>query len=292
MTAEASTQASTQSGVRINRRHVIVLSLAVGATHIAHRNIGRVAEMAPHSERTGPQPNIDRAMVQRIKSISNIFEVGAPRPDFGYIEDLGDGRGYTITQYGFVTNELEAGWIIERYTELAAVNSLTPFLAQLPPKASGTDSAKLTGFAKAWGRELARGPFLQQACDEVADRLYFNPAMEAADTLGVTLPVGRLIFYDTILQHGGGEDPDSFGAISERAQKAVGSPKEGREVEFLHAFLKMRRHVLAEPANRETADVWRQSVGRVDVLSDLLAHNPGLEPPVLVTSAHFNAEVS
>ncbi|WP_158412853.1 chitosanase [Hyphomicrobium nitrativorans] len=248
--------------------------------------------MAPHSERTGLKPHLDTAMVQRIKSISNIFEVGAPRADFGYIEDLGDGRGYTITQYGFVTNELETGWIIERYTDLAAANSLTPFLAQLPPKASGTDSAKLAGFAKAWGRELARGPFLQQACDEVADRLYFNPAMEAARTLGVTLPVGRLILYDTILQHGGGEDPDSFGAILERARKTVAAHEEDGEVEFLNAFLKVRRRVLADPANSETADVWRQSVGRVDALSGLLAHNPGLEPPVLVMSDDFNAEVA
>src|SRR5690606_8824729 len=131
---------------------------------------------------------------------------------------------------------LETGWIIERYTELASANSLTPFLAQLPPRAAGTDSTKLAGFAKAWGRELARGPFLQQACDEVADRLYFNPAMEAADGLGITLPAGRLIFYDTILQHGGGDDPDSFGAISEQAQTSVGWPNHGSEVGFLYSF--------------------------------------------------------
>lgn len=248
--------------------------------------------MAPHSDHTGHQPNLDAAMVQRIKSISNIFEVGAPRPDFGYIEDLGDGRGYTITQYGFVTNELEAGWIVERYTELAGANSLTPFLAQLPPKASGTDTEKLAGFAKAWSRELARGPFLQQTCEEVANRLYFNPAMDAAEALGVTLPVGQLIFYDTILQHGGGDDPDSFGAISKRAQKAAGSPRDGEETEFLHSFLKVRRQVLTNPANSETADVWRQSVGRVDALAGLLARNPGLEPPVSVISDDFNAEVA
>lgn len=248
--------------------------------------------MTPHSENAGRQQHSDAEMIQRIKSISNIFEVGAPRPDFGYIEDLGDGRGYTITQYGFVTNELEAGWIIERYTELASDNSLTPFLPLLPPNASGTDSRTLTGFADAWARELARGPFLQQACEEIADRLYFNPAMEAADAIGVALPVGRLIFYDTILQHGGGEDPDSFGAISARAQKAVGLPKDGAEVDFLGMFLRVRRDVLANPANSETADVWRQSVGRVDALSGLLANNPRLEPPVFVTSNDFNAEVS
>ncbi|HRO48542.1 MAG TPA: chitosanase [Hyphomicrobium sp.] len=248
--------------------------------------------MTPHPENVGRQQHPDADMIQRIKSISNIFEVGAPRPDFGYIEDLGDGRGYTITQYGFVTNEPEAGWIIERYTELASTNSLTPFLPLLPPNASGTDSAKLAGFARAWRRELARGPLLEQACDETADRLYFNPAMEAADTIGITLPVGRLIFYDTILQHGGGDDPDSFGAISARAQKAVGSPKDGTEEEFLRMFLKVRRDVLANPANSETAEVWRQSVGRVDALSDLLAHNAGLVPPVFVKSDDFDAEVS
>lgn len=231
-------------------------------------------------------------MIQRIKSITNIFEVGGPYPDFGYVEDLGDGRGFTLTQYGFVTNELEAGWIIERYTELAAANSLTPFLPALPPNDQGTDPAKLAGLPEAWRQELARGPELEQACEEIADRLYFNPAMVAAETIGVTLPVGRLIFYDTMLQHGGGDDPDSFGAITERARTATATPKDGSESRFLRAFLNVRRSVLSNPANAETADVWRQSVDRVEALSGLLENNPGLEPPILVASKDFNAKVS
>ena len=290
--ADASARNHGTANIRLDRRRALLLSLGLLAAYSAYRNVGRFEDMAQRSEHLGPRSSVDAAMIQRIKSITNIFEVGGPHPDFGYVEDLGDGRGFTLTQYGFVTNELEAGWIIERYTELAAANSLTPYLPALPPNDHGTDSTKLVGLPDAWREELARGPELEQACEEIADRLYFNPAMEAADDIGVTLPVGRLIFYDTILQHGGGDDPDSFGAITERARSATAMPKDGSETGFLRAFLNVRRNVLSNPANAETADVWRQSVDRVEALFGLLENNPGLEPPILVASKDFNAKVS
>lgn len=292
MVADASARNQGMAGgVHLNRRRLLLLSLGLLATSPAYRTVGRAEEVIPPSN-IRHRLHIDAAMIQRIKSITNVFEVGSAHPDFGYIEDLGDGRGFTLTQYGFVTNELEARWIIERYTQLAAANSLTPFLAALPPNDHGTDSTKLVGLPDAWRQELARGPELKQACEEVADRLYFNPAMEAADIIGVTLPVGRLIFYDTILQHGGGNDPDSFGAITKRARTAIGTPKGGSESGFLSAFLSVRRNVLSDPANTETAEVWRKSVDRVEALSGLLENNPGLKPPVLVASKDYNAKVS
>src|SRR5262245_56682149 len=42
-------------------------------------------------------------LMRRIKAISNVFEVGRAEPDYAYVENLGDGRGFTVTQYGFCT---------------------------------------------------------------------------------------------------------------------------------------------------------------------------------------------
>jgi chitosanase len=175
---------------------------------------------------------------------------------------------------------------------LAPATQLTRYLPFLPPHGSGTDMKQLAGLEDAWRKELRHGNTLIQACDEVADRLYYAPAMKAADKTGIASPVGRLIFYDTILQHGEGDDPDSFGAILARTAKAVGLPKDAGEPAYLARFLSERRSVLMDPANEDTAETWRQSVSRVEALENLLRHNPNLATPILVSSVDVNMEVS
>ncbi|OYW53274.1 MAG: hypothetical protein B7Y80_08175 [Hyphomicrobium sp. 32-62-53] len=236
----------------------------------------------------------EMALLRRVKAISNVFEVGGVTPDYSYLEDLGDGRGLTLTQYGLVTNELEVGWVIESHRGRRPDTQLARFLTVLPPLGSGADPQELAGFADIWRAEMADGPSLRAACDEVADRLYLEPALAAAVDAGVTSPVGVLIFYDTILQHGGGDDPDSFGAILTRSQAGDGlggaAPRD--EADLLARFLAVRRAVLLSPHNPETAEVWRRSVTRVDALETLLARNPALRPPVIVANSEIRVRVS
>jgi chitosanase len=235
----------------------------------------------------------DTALARRVKAISNVFEVGRVTPDYSYVEDLGDGRGLTLTQYGLVTNELEVGWVIQKHQTRRPDTKLARFLPALPPHGPGTDAPALDGFADIWRAEIADGPSLRAACDEVADSLYFEPALAAAQIAGVTTPVGVLIFYDTYLQHGGGDDPDSFGAILSRSRSGGdGDVSAARKNEFLKRFLAVRRSVLMDPHNRETAEVWRRSVTRVDALETLLQRNPALRPPVIVANSEIRVRVS
>lgn len=235
----------------------------------------------------------DKALARRVKAISNVFEVGKVTPDYSYVEDLGDGRGLTLTQYGLVTNELEVGWVIKKHQSRRPDTKLARFLPVLPPHGAGTDALALDGFADIWRAEITEGSSLRAACDEVADHLYFEPALAAAERAGVTTPVGVLIFYDTYLQHGGGDDPDSFGAILAPAQSA-GTIDEGvsPETDFLRRFLTVRRSVLMDPHNAETAEVWRRSATRVDALETLLQRNPSLRPPVIVANSEIRVRVS
>jgi chitosanase len=245
--------------------------------------------MSPSRTRTPA----DKALARRVKAISNVFEVGKVTPDYSYVEDLGDGRGLTLTQYGLVTNELEVGWVIQKHQNRRPDTKLARFLPALPPHGAGTDALALSGFADIWRVEIAEGSSLREACDEVADNLYFEPALAAAEIAGVTTPVGVLIFYDTYLQHGGGDDPDSFGAILGRAQAGGATDDSGSpETDFLKRFLEVRRSVLMDPHNAETAEVWRRSVTRVDALETLLKRNPFLRPPVIVANSEIRVRVS
>lgn len=77
--------------------------------------------------------------------------------------------------------------------------------------------------------------------------------------------------YDTVIQHGDGDDPDSFYALIKRTnKKAGGSPKDGiDEKKWLNKFLDVRYDDLMNPANHDTRDEWRESVARVDVLRSI-----------------------
>jgi chitosanase len=234
-----------------------------------------------------PTPDLD--LVRRIKAISNVFEVGGSEPDYAYVEDLGDGRGYTVTQYGFCTYNNEVAQVIDRYAEFVPDTDLKRFLPHLPPLATGKQV--LIGFPAAWQRESKASEYLGIACDEEADKLYFRPALKAAAAAGVRSAIGKSIFYDTWLQHGASGDPDSLTAILKRAIDETGGVAASSETEFLRAFLAIRKAVLREPTNRETREVWRASARRVDALLHLLDSNPDLVPPVEVANADVDVVV-
>ncbi len=231
----------------------------------------------------------DAELARRIKAISNVFEVGRPDPDYAYVEDLDDGRGYTVTQYGFCTYNSEVSQVIDRYAAHVPDTPLKRFLPQLPPLK--WSEQELTGFAAAWRKEIKSSKFLGIACDEEADALYFRPAVESAAAVGIHSAIGKAIFYDTILQHGASTDPDSLPSILQRTLEEIGDVEDNSEAEFLRGFLNIRRSVLEEPANRETREVWRASARRIDALLNLLNKNPDLIPPIQVANADVEATV-
>lgn len=232
-------------------------------------------------------PNPD--MVRRIKAISNVFEVGRPDPDYAYVENLGDGRGFTVTQYGFCTYDSEVARVINRYAAHVPDTPLKHFLSQLPP--ARWSEQNLDGFPHVWRKEIHASELLGRACDEEADILYFAPAVESAATIGITSPIGLSIFYDTLLQHGAGADPDSLPSILKRTLQENGDLDSSSETEFLRTFLAVRKSVLENASNHATRNVWRASARRVDALSNLLEANPNLVPPIQVANADIEATI-
>ena len=235
--------------------------------------------------------DLDPALKARIKSITNVFEVGKVEADYAYVEDLKDGRGFTVTNYGFVTKEREVADVIARLLAKVPDAPLKAFLPRLPPKARGANTKALKDFPAAWMSAANASADLADACEQVADKLYFNPAMAAAEEFGMASPLGRAIVYDTALQHGDGNDKDSLRAIYKRTRAATANAGEIAETDLLYAFLEVRRDVLLHPANKATAKGWRESVTRVDALENILNENPQLASPVRVRNAEIDLTV-
>jgi chitosanase len=133
------------------------------------------------------------------------------------------------------------------------------------------DVSRLKGFKEAW-ESLGDDKVFRAIQDEVSDELYYQPAMNRASQVGIQTALGKAIFYDTIIQHGDGDDPDGLPALIALAKKKLGgTPKTGiDEKKWISIFLDVRRADLAHANDPDTREEWAKSVGRVDSLKQLV----------------------
>jgi hypothetical protein len=197
------------------------------------------------------------------------------RAQFGYIEDIGDGRGYTAGIIGFCSGTGDMLELVQAYTSTNPSNVLAKYLPALR-QVNGTDSH--TGldpnFTRDW-RTAAADPAFQAAQESERDRVYFNPAVQQAKADGL-YALGQFIYYDAIVMHGPGNDSVSFGGIRRTAMANARTPAEGGDqVAYLNAFLDARKAaMLTEEAHSDTS--------RVDTEQRVFLHNGNvdLNPPL------------
>ncbi|WP_275462370.1 chitosanase [Streptomyces noursei] len=178
------------------------------------------------------------------------------KAQYQYIEDIGDGRGYTGGIIGFTSGTHDMLELVELYTKRKPDNVLAPYLPALR-KVDGSDShAGLDpNYPKDW-RKAAKDPDFRKAQDDERDRVYFNPAVKQgkADGIGV---LGQFAYYDAIVMHGDGDDKTSFSGIRKRALAKAKPPAQGGdEKTYLNAFLDARVWAMKqEEAHSDTSRV-------------------------------------
>ncbi|NKI41341.1 chitosanase [Streptomyces physcomitrii] len=163
------------------------------------------------------------------------------RGQYGYIEDIGDGRGYTAGIIGFCSGTHDLLTLVARYSEDHPGNRLARFLPALRA-VDGSDAHTGLGpaFTAAWRAEAAR-PAFRAAQDAERDRVYFEPAVRLAklDGLGT---LGQFAYYDAMVLHGPGTGPDGFYGIREATLDETDLPSQGgSEKAYLDIFLDKRR---------------------------------------------------
>ncbi|WP_411122331.1 chitosanase [Streptomyces sp. x-19] len=178
------------------------------------------------------------------------------KAQYQYIEDIGDGRGYTGGIIGFTSGTHDMLELVELYTKRKPDNVLAAYLPALR-KVDGSDShAGLDpNYPKDW-RKAAKDPDFRKAQDDERDRVYFNPAVKQgkADGIGV---LGQFAYYDAIVMHGDGDDKTSFSGIRKRALTKAKPPAQGGdEKTYLNAFLDARVWAMKqEEAHSDTSRV-------------------------------------
>ena len=229
---------------------------------------------------------LDADQKRRAEQLISIFENDTIVLQYGYIEALGDGRGYTAGRAGFTTGTGDLLIVVERYSARVPGNALSPYLPRLRELAQNNSSSisGLTGMPQAW-QNAASASIFREVQDEVVDEMYYRPAINQATGVGLQNALSKAILYDTIIQHGEGDDPDGLPAlIQETTTQLGGSPATGvNERVWVAKFLAVRRAHLLNAFDPSTREEWAESVCRVDVLEAIVTSgNWNLSGPIFV----------
>jgi chitosanase len=237
---------------------IAVAALAVAAPIAVHATADaattstiRAAAAASVDLNDPPKKAIAMALVSSAENSSLDWKA-----QYKYIEDIGDGRGYTAGIIGFCSGTGDMLDLVELYNQRKPNNVLSKFLPALR-KVNGTDSHAGLGssFTSAW-KTAAKDTVFQQAQNDERDRVYFNPSVNQAKSDGLRA-LGQFIYYDAIVMHGPGNDSVSFGGIRKTAMKKAKTPAQGgNETTYLNAFLDARKAaMLTEEAHSDTSRV-------------------------------------
>ncbi|MGW2889312.1 chitosanase [Streptomyces griseoruber] len=209
------------------------------------------------------------------------------KAQYKYIEDIGDGRGYTAGIIGFCSGTGDMLDLVELYTDRKPGNVLAKYLPALR-SVDGSDShAGLDpNYPKDW-RKAAQDTAFQQAQNDERDRVYFNPAVKQGKADGLRA-LGQFTYYDAIVMHGDGDDPTSFRNIRKRALRSAKLPAQGgNETAYLNAFLDARVWAMKqEEAHSDTSRV--DTAQRVFLRKGNLDLDPPLDWKVYGDSYHLD----
>jgi len=227
----------------------------------------------------GRLSSIQRA---RADQLTNIFEFSDPHPQYGSVENLGDGRGITFGRAGFCTGTGDGLAVVEEYmkrspTTSGALAAYLPALHRINDARQGETNPDITGldgFGAAVTAAATSDAAFRRAQDSVVNSLYYIPSQALSDQLGLQFALSRAALYDAYIQHGENSPEDDFWPESANGMAAFtstalgGSPGQGGvdEVAWLYAFLARRKVVL-----RSTSDPsWAEGTNRVEIYEWLL----------------------
>jgi chitosanase len=208
------------------------------------------------------------------------------KAQYKYIEDIGDGRGYTAGIIGFCSGTGDMLDLVELYTARKPGNALAKYLPALRRvDGSASHSGLDPNFTRDWKNAAGDAEFKKAQNDE-RDRVYFKPAVGRGKADGIGT-LGQFVYYDTIVMHGDGGDSTSFSNIRKKALAKAKSPAQGgNEKTYLNAFLDARVWAMKqEEAHEDTSRV--DTAQRVFVKKNNFNLNTPLDWKVYGQSFHI-----
>jgi chitosanase len=260
----------------------LFLVLLVGCS-TGHSTDGETAQDLENERKAAPLPVVDPLTRQKATMLTSIWENGTTVLQYGYCENIHDGRGYTSGRAGFCSGTGDAMLVVQCMGTAGKMAKYAAALSKLNDKfeSTGHDQASTTtldalgNYCADWAADARTAPFV--ACeDKVVDDLYMKPAIVEMSKHGLTSALSFAALYDAEINHGD-EGKDGVQDLAEKATTKAGAG--AMEPTWLEAFLTVRLALLKSDAT------WADAVDRVaNYEAQLRANNLTLAQPV-TTSA-------
>src|SRR3954470_20670097 len=183
----------------ISRRKIVITTavVAIGALPLAF-NYGARAQTGPpaaegiHAAAGDLSDPAKKEYAMEIVSSAENSSLNW-KAQYGYIEDIKDGRGYTAGIIGFCSGTGDMLDLVTEYTKRSPNNVLKKYLPALK-KVNGTDSHTGLGsaFEKDW-KTAAKDQVFKDSQNFERDRVYFTPAVNQGKSDGVRT-LGQFIY--------------------------------------------------------------------------------------------------
>jgi chitosanase len=213
------------------------------------------------------------------EAIVNIFETGSVRGDYSSVTLIAGDTGHLT--FGRSQTTLGSGnlaRLVQRYCANAAARfaaALNPYIQPLADCEVGLDNDK---FLHNVLRATADDPVMRDTQDQFFDDVYWAPAERAAARMGITLPLGMAVVYDSTV-HG------SWARLRDSTTQQAGDIKTLGEKAWISAYVDVRRAWLANNSN----SALRPTVYRMNALKRLIELNQwGLELPLVVRGSEIS----
>lgn len=228
--------------------------------------------------------------------MTSIWENGTTVLQYGYCQNINDGRGYTSGRAGFCSGTGDAIQVVQCLAQAAPNAAMAKYIPALTTinntfESSGDNVADTSAldavgtYCADWSADAADatvGAAMQSCQDQIVSQLYFAPAIAEATKYGLSQPLTIAALYDAEINHG--DDGDNGVAdLAKRANTQAGNVSGHRtlaqESTWLHAFLTIRLALLkGDPT-------WADSVDRVaNYEKQREAENWDMSKPIVTTA--------
>ena len=177
------------------------------------------------------------------------------KAQYKYIEDIGDGRGYTAGIIGFCSGTGDMLDLVELYTQAQARTTCSRKYLPALREVDGTRLARGPRPGLHRGLEDGRpGPGLPAGPERRARPGLLQPGGQPGQGATACGALGQFVYYDAIVMHGAGNDSTSFGGIrATRALAKAKPPGAGRRRDGVPQRLPRRPRSGDEDRRRRTA---------------------------------------
>jgi chitosanase len=170
------------------------------------------------------------------QAIINIFETGRTQGDYGSVTLLRNDPGHLT--YGRSQTTLASGnlyLLIKAYCEAPGAlyaQDLSQFLSRLASRDLTLDNDQgIQSILRSAGGD----PVMHSAQDQFFDRVYWNPAVQSADGLGIESALGTGVVYDSCI-HG------SWAMIRDMTTQQNGTPAAIGEQRWIGSYVETRKN--------------------------------------------------